>query len=69
MQEREKLFAENELLRRELEEVRTAKERMSAEIAEKETEIESLKEELVLIHTGKSWKITRPLRKLKKVLK
>ena len=36
---------------------------------EKNHEINSLQDELTLIYTGRSWKITRPLRKLKAYLK
>lgn len=38
-------------------------------LSSKIQEINSLKGELVSIYTGRSWKITRPLRRLKKILK
>lgn len=38
-------------------------------VINKNKEIEKLKKELMLIYTGKSWKITRPLRRLKRMFK
>ena len=36
-------------------------------INEKEQKIRKLEQELVSIHTGRSWKLTRPLRRIKRL--
>ncbi|WP_457743513.1 sulfotransferase family protein [Sulfurimonas sp.] len=38
-------------------------------LTQKEQELESLKDELVLVYTSRSWKLTKPLRKFKRLFK